>query len=157
MQLTFTFADIFAGLAFALSCYATWMTVRFNHRQKSLIESQERLNNILLMQAESEKSKANKADLGANFIKLGGGKYRLRIFNKGKSTAHNVQIDFPEGNDVLIQSEIDEKFPLEALEQHQSVDLLVGAHLGSKLKHALRLTWADSASDNNQKTVYVTL
>lgn len=157
MQLTFTFADIFAGLAFALSCYATWVTVRFNHRQKSLIESQERLNNILLLQAEREKNDASRADLGANFVKLGGGKYRLRIFNKGKSTARNVQIDFPEGNDVLIQSEIDEKFPLEALEQHQSVDLLVGAHLGSKLKHAMRFTWADRADENNQKTVYATL
>lgn len=157
MQLTFTFADIFAGLAFALSCYATWMTVRFNHRQKSLIESQERLNNILLLQAEREKNDASRADLGANFVKLGGGKYRLRIFNKGKSTARNVRIDFPEGNDVLIQAEIDEKFPLEALEQHQSVDLIVGAHLGSKLKHAMRFTWADSAAESNQKTVYATL
>lgn len=157
MQVTISVGDIFAALAFLLSSYATWMTVRFNQRQKSLIESQEQLNKMLLAQGERETRDANRADLGANFIKLGRGMYRLRIFNKGKAPARNVQIDFPEGNDVLIQSEIDEKFPLEALEQHQSVDLIVGAHLGSKLKHAMRFTWADGSADNNQKTVYATL
>lgn len=29
--------------------------------------------------------------------------------------------------------------------------------MGTKLKHAIRLLWADNASDANEKTVYPTL
>lgn len=157
IQQTITWSDIFAGLAFALSCYATGMTLLFNRRQKSLIESQERLNNMLLQQGEREQQSAARADLGANFIKLGNSKYRLKIFNKGKATARNVRIELPGGESVLIASEINEKFPLESLEQHQSVELIAAPHLGSKLKHAIRLHWTDDASNDNAKTVHLTL
>jgi hypothetical protein len=133
------------------------MTVRFNHRQKALIESQEQLNKMLLVQGERDKLQSRRADLGATFVRLGRGNFRLRVFNKGKATAHNVRLDFPDGCDVVIQSEIDEKFPLEALEQHQSVDLIASATLGSKLKYAIRFYWADEESTENQKTVYATI
>lgn len=157
MQISGDIGDAIAGLALLLSGYATWMTVRFNHKQKALIESQERLNNMLLMQGERDNQQASRADLGANFVKLGCGNYRLRIFNKGKATARNVRVDFPEGCDVIIPSEVDEKFPLEALEQHQSVDLIVSAALGSRLKHAIQFLWSDDAGKENEKTVYATL
>jgi hypothetical protein len=157
IQQTITWSDIFAGLAFVLSCFATGMTLLFNRRQKSLIESQERLNNMLLQQGELEKLSASKADLGANFIKLGSSKYRLKIFNKGKATARNVRIELPEDDGVLIASEIGEKFPLESLEPHQSVELIAAPHLGSKLKHTIRLLWMDDATDDNAKTVHLTL
>lgn len=157
MAMSFSVSDIFTGLAFALSCYATWMTVQFNHRQKTLIESQERLNNMLLLQGEREVQSAARADLGASFIKLGSSKYRLKIFNKGKACARDVRIEFPDGNDILIESEIAEKFPLEILDPHQAVELIAAPHLGSKLKHTVRLIWADDASENNDKTVYPTL
>lgn len=155
--MTIDSGDIIAVLALLLSGYATWKTFRFNESQKSLIESQEKLNNLLL---EKEKSKADtdrKADLGASFNKLGNNKYRLKIWNKGKATAHNVSIDFPEGNDVLIQSEIDEKFPLESLETYQSVELIAAVDMETKGKHSVRLIWSDGFGENNEKTVYLTL
>lgn len=152
-----SWGDIFTGLAFLLSCFATGMTLLFNHRQKALIESQKRLNDMLLRQGERDAQAAAKADLGASLIKLGGGNYRFKVFNKGKATARDVRIDFPEGNDLVIDSEIADKFPLEALEQHQSVDLIAAVHLGTRQKHVVRLTWSDDAADANAKTVYVTL
>lgn len=39
MPLTIDMSDVIAGLAFLLSSYATWQTVSFNKKQKSLIES----------------------------------------------------------------------------------------------------------------------
>ncbi|MCX9710960.1 hypothetical protein IG591_12520, partial [Vibrio cholerae] len=48
MPVTIDAGDVIAGLAFLLSGYATWQTVSFNKRQKSLVESQEKLNTILL-------------------------------------------------------------------------------------------------------------
>lgn len=117
-------SDIIASIALFISAYATWKTVQFNNRQKSLIESQEKLNLRLLEREEIESRSDNKADLGATFIKLGSNKHILKIWNKGKNTARNVSIEFPNGNDLVIPSELSEKFPLESLDTHQSVELI---------------------------------
>lgn len=157
MFFTVTFGDVVAGLALILSAGAIWTTSNFNRRQISLIESQKRLNELLLQQGESEALDARKADLGASFIKLGSNKYRLKIWNKGKASARNVRIDFPDGNDIVPDSEIKRKFPLESLEQYQSVELIAAVHMGTKSKHTIRVAWSDDFSEKNEKTVYATI
>lgn len=157
MSVLFDPANIIAGMALLLSGYATWVTLKFNDRQKSLIESQEKLNNLLLEKEAVETENSKKADLGASFIKLGSSKYRLKIWNKGTACATHVRIEFPEDNDVLMQSEIDEKFPLETLETYQSVELIAVVYMGTKRKHAIRLIWSDASGENNEKVVYPTL
>jgi hypothetical protein len=150
-------SDIIAGLALLISAFAAWKTVQFNDKQKSLIESQEKLNKRLLEREESESISDKKADLGANFIKLGNSKHRLKIWNKGKTTARNISIEFPEGNDCIVQSDVSEKFPLEALDTHQSVELIATVYMSTKSKHAIKLIWSDEFSQYNEKTVYPTL
>jgi hypothetical protein len=154
---SFSASDIIAGLALLISAFAAWKTVQFNNRQKSLIESQEKLNLRLLEREEAESKLDKKADLGATFIKLGSNKHRLKIWNKGKTPARNVSIEFPEGNDCIVQSDVSEKFPLEALDTHQSVELIASVHMGTKSKHAIKLIWSDEFSQHNEKTVYPTL
>lgn len=149
--------DIIAGFALLMSAYATWRTTSFNEKQKSLIESQEKLNNLLLEKEESEAVSGKKADLGASFVKLGSNKHRLKVWNKGSSTARNIRLEFPEGNDVLIQSDVDEKFPLESMEKFQSVELIASVHMGTKSKHVIRIVWEDDAHNHNEKLVYPTL
>jgi hypothetical protein len=150
-------SDVVAGLALLLSAYATWKTVQFNDRQRSLIESQERLNKRLLEKEDSEAREEKKADLGATFVKLGSSNYRLKIWNKGKSAATNVRIEFPSGNDVISQSDVERKFPLESLEPFQSVELIAAVHMGTKSKHEVKLLWEDEHSAANEKTTYPTL
>ena len=157
MNISLNASDVLASLAFLLSAYATWKTVRFNDRQKSLIESQEKLNQRLLEKEDAESISEKRADIGATFIKLGSSNYRLKIWNKGKATARNVSIDFPEGNDCFIESDIKSKFPLETLDTHQSVELIADLCMGTKNKHAVKLGWADDFSPINEKIVYPTL
>lgn len=157
MPVTIDAGDVIAGLAFLLSGYATWQTVSFNKKQKSLVESQEKLNNLLLEKENEGAVKEKSADLGASFIKLGSGKYRLKIWNKGSATARNVRIEFPEGNDVVSDSEVSDKFPMESLERHQSVELIAGVHIQTKRKHVIRLIWEDDAETHNEKLSYPTL
>ena len=64
MPVTIDAGDVIAGLAFLLSGYATWQTVSFNKRQKSLVESQEKLNTILLEKENEDALKGKQADLG---------------------------------------------------------------------------------------------
>ncbi len=157
MPVNINTGDIIASLALLLSGYATWQTVSFNKKQKSLAESQERLNNLLLEKQSEESLREKRADLGASFIRLGSNSYRLKIWNKGVSTARNVKIEFPEGNDVIIDSEITDKFPMESLERHQSVELIASVHMQTKSKHVIRLIWEDDAQSHNEKTSYPTL
>lgn len=157
MPITMDAGDVIAGLAFLLSGYATWQTVSFNKKQKSLVESQEKLNNLLLEKENEDALKEKSADLGASFIKLGSSKYRLKIWNKGSATAKNVRIEFPEGNDVVIESEVVDKFPMESLERHQSVELVAVVHMQTKRKHVVRLIWEDDAQSHNEKLAYPTL
>lgn len=149
--------DVIAGIALLLSVFAMWQTASFNKKQKTLIESQEKLN-ILLLEKENEGVvKEKSADLGASFIKLGSNKYRLKIWNKGSATAKNVRIEFPEGNDVVSDSDLANKFPMESLERHQSVELTAFVHMQTKRKHIVRLIWEDDAQPHNEKLSYPTL
>ena len=157
MDITISASDVIAGAALALSAYATIKTLRFNERQKSLIESQERLNQLLLQKEEDDAISATKAYLGANFVKMGNNNLRLKVFNKGKATAHNVRIEFPDGNEVVILSDVESKFPLEVLEQHQSVELIASVAMGSKSKHHVKLTWDDVSGTDHSKSLYPTI
>ncbi len=149
--------DIISGLALTLSAYATVMTIRFNHRQKELIMSQEKLNKALLAKEEGEALAAKKAELGATLIKIGKN-YRLKIWNQGKSPAHNVKLDFPEENDWFGEEDINSKFPLESLDMHQSVELYAHIYLENRrTKHAIKLIWGDDSGETNEKILYVTL
>ena len=150
-------SDVIALAAFLLSAIATWKTVQFNSRQKTLIAGQEKLNELLLAKGQAEAEDDKKADLGATFVKLGSSSYRLKIWNKGKASARGVMVEFPEGNDVVPHREITEKFPLEVLEPFQSVELVASVHMGTRRKHTVGLSWADDHSDRNEKTVYPTL
>ena len=157
MAISLTPSDFLSGLAFLLSAFATWKTVRFNDRQKELIQSQERLNKLLLDKENAESIEEKKANLGAAFIKLGSSTYRLKIWNKGKAAARNVCLEFPDGNDCFIQSDIDSKFPLEILETSQSVELIAAVSMETKSKHVLKIRWTDEFSTENEKFVYPTI
>ncbi|AOD15227.1 hypothetical protein VB151_18540 [Xanthomonas fragariae] len=157
MMPSFSTGDVIAVAAFLLSAYAAWKTYQFNEKQKGLIESQERLNKLLLEKEAGDASNTKRADLGANFIKLGSNQYRLKIFNKGKSAARNVSIEFPEGNDCLIDSDIEAKFPLERMDPHQSVELIAAVHMETKSKQVIKLYWSDDHAENNEKLVYPTI
>lgn len=150
-------SDIIALLALLLSTYATWQTIKSNKRQESLVEGQERLNALLLKKELGESVAAGQADLGASFVRLGGGSCRLKVFNKGKVPARNVEIEFPEGNEIIIKSEIRDKFPLEVLDTHQSVELVAAVSMGSPRKLPIRLKWSDEQNSSNEKTLYPTL
>ena len=149
--------DVAAVAALFLSGYATWKTQQFNERQKKLIESQESLNALWLDKGQYEALNEKKADVSVGYNRIGSNNYRVKVWNKGKADARNVRIDFPEGNEVVSQSDIDSKFPLEVLEQHQSVDLIALVHMGTRRKQPVKLLWADDASEENEKIAYLTL
>jgi hypothetical protein len=150
-------SDWIAILALLVSAYAAIVTALFNRRQKSLIESQDKLNRLMLKKEEEGSQDIKRAELGSTIIKLGSNKYRLRIWNKGKSAARNVSISFPDGNEIVPDGAIRETFPLEVLEPHNSVDLPALVILQTRRKQVVEITWSDDSGDNNKKLTYPTI
>lgn len=157
MGIALTVGDVLASIALVLSIVSTVATIRFNSKQKSLIESQELLNQRLLAREEGDARADRQAVLRADLVKLAKTNWRLKIFNEGRAPARNVTIEPSSENELLIQSDIDSKFPLEVLEPMQGVELHARVYLGSKSKHAVTLRWEDEFTRDNEKTVWVTL
>ncbi len=151
------FSDVTALIALLVSLGAAGVTFWFYRRQLALIDTQEQLNRRLLEKGEAEAIEARQADVGAKLIKLGNNKCRVKVFNRGKAAARNVEIEFPDGNDMIPDQEIRDKFPMEVLEQHDSVELMAAIHMRTPRKQAMLLKWTDDYSDSNEKTSYLTL
>lgn len=147
--------DIFGGLAFLLSIYATIKTIKFNERQKTLIDAQERLAHLQLIKEKNELEHAKKGDVKANIVSVGNNKYKLRVFNQGKGVAKNVRIEFPNNNSPISMSDVNSKFPFESLVSYQSVDLIASADLGRVSKFTVRLTWDDDYKEGNESEVHL--
>jgi Tfp pilus assembly pilus retraction ATPase PilT len=151
MAFSIGLSDFFALSALILSAYSIKKTVDFNKRQKEFIETNDKLNKMLLEKESQDALQQKKADISANFIDIGKNNYRLKVFNKGKSTANNIRIDFPEGNELFIDSDVKRKFPVPILEQHQYVELLTASSLGSPNRITIKLLWDDEYKKDNEK------
>ncbi len=149
-------SDIIALIALLVSLAVAAVTFWFYRRQLALIDTQEQLNRRLLEKDEADTIEARQADIGAKLVRLGNSKYRVKVFNRGKSAARNVRIEFPDGNGMIPDDEIRNKFPMEVLEQHGSIELIAAVHMQTPRKQAVLLKWADDHSDCNEKTSYLT-
>jgi hypothetical protein len=149
--------DMIAAVALLLSIYSTWRSHRFKKKEEDLLELQKKVNELTIAKEKREAIEMRRADLGANLVPIGSKNYRLRIFNKGKAIARNVLVDFPDGNDLVPESDVKDKFPMEFMEPSQAVDLITATHMQTKPKHQIHLSWQDTSGTPQEKTITVTL
>lgn len=156
--MSITASDLIAGLALVVAGASFALTYRFNERQKKFFENQELLNRSLLRKEDADVKGSRQADLSANLVKIGKS-YKLRVFNRGKSAARHVRIEFAdaESAQAFIPSDIARKFPLEVMQPQGSVDLIAVIGVSSASKFALRLLWEDDYSESNERLVYPTV
>ncbi len=153
-----TVVIIISSFALVASGLAILITHNFSRRQKSLTESQEKLNNLILKRGIQSSLKEKKADVGATISKIGfKGPYQLKVWNKGKSTARNVTVHFPEDNFIIHSNEILSKTPIASLEPHCIVDFLTTIPLGTKAKQVMVVSWDDESTGRNEKTIQLTI
>jgi len=145
-----------SAAALLLSIYSTKKTVDFNRRQKQFIETNDKLNQLLLEKEQQEGLIQKQADISVNFVNIGRD-HRLKVFNKGKTTATNVRIDFPSGNEILVESDVNDKFPMPRLEPFQAVELIAAVHMGSPRRMDIKLLWDDPSGNDREKIMTVTL
>lgn len=97
--------------------------------------------------AENEESK--KAAVRANLVKISNDSVKLKIFNKGKSTARNVEFCELSGVDWFDSNEITRKFPVGILEPSSNVELRVFLAIGNGASCKIRLKWSDDYKSEN--------
>lgn len=147
--------DIAAVLALILPAWSMKKTNDFNRRQKEFIDTNDRLNQMLIEKEAQENEAQKRADLSANFVKIGKNDYHLKVFNRGPGTASNVRVELLDqaARDMLIVSDVSRKFPVPILEQHQSVGLLAAVHLGSPSRVEIALVWDDASGKDRRKSL----
>lgn len=132
--------------------------IRNKRNKKENKHLQERQNELtrLLLEKETENFIDNKkADLGARVVKIGKGT-RVKVFNKGKSTAYNVMLYIDDNEDnPLLTSDLKEKFPYEMLHPHEDIELLASTYLGMQSKYKIELSWSDDSNKYNKKDIYI--
>ena len=110
------------------------------------------LNRLLIERETQAGQDSKRADLSANLITVGKNNRRLKVFNRGKGTARNIRlIDLQTDESVLLRGDIEEKFPLPILEQHQSVEVLAAITLGGPLRAHVKLVWDDETGSDHEK------
>jgi hypothetical protein len=157
MPIQIDLGDIVALLALVVSAYSIKKTSDFNKRQNEFIETNDKLNKLLLEKENAELIHKNKADISVNFIKTGKNNHRLKVFNKGNNTAKNIRMEFPDGNSLLYSSDLDTKLPIPILEQHQSIELLAIVGFGSDIRMTVKLIWDDDSGNDNEKILMPTV
>ncbi|MBF4521661.1 hypothetical protein IS511_11025 [Acinetobacter towneri] len=155
--MTIDTGDIIAFLALVVSIYALYQNHKTNQRQIGLLEMEKELNQFLIKKEKDEIDSRLRADIKGRYFKLTGSNYRLKLWNDGFGNAKNITLSFKDHEDVpLIQSDIEEKFPLD-LESKQSVELLASVHYGIPRKHSLIVKWDDESCDGQTKELILTI
>lgn len=151
MALQIDLGDVVAVLALALSAWSMKMTIDFNRRQNEFIETNEKLNQLLIEKESQETLLQKKADVSANFINIGKHNHRLKVFNKGRGTARNVRLEVLDDAELLHTGDIADKFPIPILEQHQSAEVIASVHMQSANRTHIKLIWDDDMGIDNAK------
>ncbi|TGL02170.1 hypothetical protein EHQ43_17580 [Leptospira bouyouniensis] len=143
-------SDYIAIVAVIVSIISIVVSIYIYNNQKTYIKTQHELNKLLLEKERKEVETLEEAFVSANVVKLGTGKNRIRIFNKGKGRANNVNISYPEDHNWLITNRI---FPLEFLDSGQSVEMILSMYMGSQSKIRAILTWNDKAGEKTNEVI----
>lgn len=147
------YSDAVATIALVFSVIAFAMTWRLNRSQFKLNERQ-------LERDKQDEREAKKANLGADLITLGRDRYRVKIWNKGPAAARNINLSFPEGDNICDERDMESKLPMEHLGKHDSLDLVAFPPVAigqSQRKFHAELSWDDDHADSRTKSIFLTL
>lgn len=137
-------SDIIATVALGFSAFV-WF------RQRKINQLARRLNELQIESELAAREDAQKAELGARFVKHGQHSYQLNIYNRGPADARNVSIHVLGEENFLASSELRDKLPVDCLFPQESVKLLALPTLGSGAGLHIDLTWNDGTGHRSRE------
>lgn len=112
-----------------------------------------KLKEYELDKVAKEKEAANSALVQARIIHMGNDNYRLKIWNSGGGTAHNVTAKFEDNPNIFLM-DLD-KLPFEELESKKSFELILIVHFGSAHKAKVLTEWDNADGSHHIKSQMV--
>lgn len=158
-----TTSDIIASLALLVTVIcqvrSELKSKKSDSEQRVMKEEQDRLRKLLLQKETNSAINEMKAELGARLVKISKNNYRLKIFNRGKIEARNIQIQFPDNDadEYLVMRDIADKFPYEVLHPQHGIEILAYMTFGGKSKYRLKLIWDDKYKKGNEEEFFVSI
>jgi len=145
----FTATYIVPIAAFIVSCIALVRSnatmkvqVQVSEVEEKLRECELSIKKYELDKIQAEKNIEYKANIEARVNRIANNKYRLKVWNSGNATAHNVNVSIPNEYKIII---IKDKMPYEYLEPNNSFEEVVVMHTGSSSKFIIISTWEDES------------
>ena len=138
-------ASVIAAIAAVI---ALWRTRNLPKLEQSVHNTQNELNKLLLRKEKADAITAECADFSARFVKIGSSKWRLKIANKGKASAQDVDVDFPDSGIIL---GAEDKFPMAVMEPGDSVELIAAIAMGDPPKIQVKISWKDRMQGETNK------
>lgn len=134
--LEFFVSSAIALIAVVISSISLWRSWRIEKVQRQL-------NEINLQKELNAQALSKQAEIRVEMLNYGSGGYRVELSNAGYATAKNVNLSFPDGNDLVIDSELKTKLPFHSLSPGRRVELIAAVHLGTPNKHRVLVSWED--------------
>lgn len=149
-----TISNICAIATVFLAGFSLWHSIKVHNKQKDLARElgslQKELTALDLKNAKEREMNKEKADFTARFVTYNNSK-QLVITNTGSSQARNVQIDFGDGAEFVIQSNIERYFPCN-LDSSESVKLPSTTSLGHRaIREEFVLSWMDNVGGGRKE------
>ena len=96
-----------------------------------------------------EKEQAALSCVEARVVKIGKGKYRLKVWNSGNAPAYDVRAKFDDDAQIIIME--NEKQPFDILDVKKNYEMVLIVHNGSASKFKIITEWKDDKGKEYSK------
>jgi len=146
-------AIIISALSLMVAIISIMKSSKTQKLQNKVNELELKLKEYELDKVTKEKEAANSALVQARIIRMGKGNYRLKIWNSGGGTAHNVTVKFEDDPNIIVM-DLD-KLPFEELEPNKNFELILIVYFGSARKAKVLTEWDNTDGSHHSKSQMV--
>lgn len=128
----------FPTVAIVLSILSYIDSKKAKNIQDNVFKLEEQLKRYELEEKEKEREESTKPSIEARIVNIARHKYKLKIWNSGKSTAYNIDFQVPSEYNGIIWKD---KAPYEFLGPQKSFEEHVIVYNGTPSKFTITMTW----------------
>lgn len=142
-------------VALFLFIYAIYKKLQYHRLKQEHAQLQEQMDRLFLRQQAEEAQASEKAELDVQFIRHEDERHpKLQIRNLTTSLAKNIRIEFPDGNNLILQQDIEQQFPVAVLNKHKAIECAIAVYNNAPRKIKVELIWDDGFQDNNVRAFH---
>ena len=132
---------LISAVSLIIAIFALYKSSKAEKLQAQLNKMELQLKKYELEKIDAEKRDALLSCVEARVVKIGKGRYKMKIWNSGNTVAYDVTANFVGNPNIIISDE--KKQPFEILEPKKNYELNLLVHCGSARKFCVKTEWKD--------------